>query len=310
MSSWLELRRLRYFVAMQRYGSLSEASRRLNVAQPALTHHLRQMEAALGTQLLTRRRHGVELTPAGAVLYAEAVKVLAAADAAEANLRSYLAQADGDGHPVRIGIIPTLSGSIATGMLSSLAGTLPKLRLHMQELYARESRALMDAGKLDFSITLLADDSDGDLLVNEELWYVCSPTMARAPHGAVAISELARLPLILPTRDVSLLRSYVESVADQHHIPLDVVLEIDGVMPRKEAAVAGLGGTILPLITIQQELASGTLVAHNLSPRLIRPVVLKHRRGVAPALTERIRQVARAVLLGTGSYNELPGDAH
>ena len=64
----MELRHLRYFVAVAEAGSLTEAAQqRLHTSQPSLSRQIRDLESELGAQLLTRRARGIELTPAGRV---------------------------------------------------------------------------------------------------------------------------------------------------------------------------------------------------------------------------------------------------
>ena len=63
--AWLDLRRLTYFHAIVEAGSISEASRRLNVPQPALSYHLKELEADFGAPLLSRSAKGVTLTEGG-----------------------------------------------------------------------------------------------------------------------------------------------------------------------------------------------------------------------------------------------------
>ncbi|MDI5890316.1 LysR family transcriptional regulator [Halomonas sp. LR5S20] len=72
----MEFRQLRYFIAVAETGSISAASRQVNVAQPALTRQVRLLEEDLGTRLLERHARGVSLTVAGQALYDEAVQLL------------------------------------------------------------------------------------------------------------------------------------------------------------------------------------------------------------------------------------------
>ena len=65
---FLDLRRLRYFAAVTRLGSLSAAARELNLAQPALTHHVAEIERDLGAPVLVRHRSGVRPTKLGEML--------------------------------------------------------------------------------------------------------------------------------------------------------------------------------------------------------------------------------------------------
>jgi DNA-binding transcriptional LysR family regulator len=72
----VEIRQLRYFVAMAETGSLMKASERLHVAQPALSVHLSNLEVELGTKLVIRSNRGIELTPDGIYLYERAINLI------------------------------------------------------------------------------------------------------------------------------------------------------------------------------------------------------------------------------------------
>jgi len=78
----MELRHLRYFVAVAEAGSLTVAARRLHTSQPSLSRQIRDLEDEVGAQLLTRRARGIELTPAGRVFLDHARLVLSQAAAA------------------------------------------------------------------------------------------------------------------------------------------------------------------------------------------------------------------------------------
>lgn len=300
MSSWLELRRLRYFVAIHQHGSLSEASRRLNIAQPALTHHLREIEKDLGTAVFVRRRRGVELTDAGRLLLEQARKVLGAAEEAQEAIDRYLSQRQAEGRTIRLAVIPTLSGLLTTRMLAAAAHALPGCRLHIQELYARESRALVEAGELDFSITLPSSNRENDILAYEELYYVYSPASAVEPTEPITMKDVAAQPLILPSSKASLLREYLDTICASRMVELKVVLEIDGVLPRKESVVAGLGSTILPMAAISNEVASGSLIARPVTPPLVRPIILDQRKGMEPRVASQMRAIVAGILFETG----------
>jgi DNA-binding transcriptional LysR family regulator len=85
----LDLRRLRYFVAVAAERNFTRAAERLHVAQPALSRSIRQLEAELGVELLRRTTHTFELTDAGAYLVTHGRALLEQADALERTLRSF-----------------------------------------------------------------------------------------------------------------------------------------------------------------------------------------------------------------------------
>ena len=78
----MDLRQLRYFIAILEQGSFSKASQYLHVAQPALSHHVRQMEDDLGVELMVRGPRGVTPTQAGERLLHHARLIMRQVDAA------------------------------------------------------------------------------------------------------------------------------------------------------------------------------------------------------------------------------------
>src|SRR5512137_2135952 len=98
----MELRQLRYFVAIAEEQGFHKAARRLHVAQPALTACVKQLEAELGHRLLDRTRHRFSITAAGRELLQEARRMIEAERTARESVR---AAAAGRGGTLRLGII-------------------------------------------------------------------------------------------------------------------------------------------------------------------------------------------------------------
>jgi hypothetical protein len=118
----LELRHLRYFVAVADAGTFTHAAERMFIAQPTLSQQIRRLEQMVGTPLLQRRREGVRLTEAGAVLLEESRSVLSLVDHGVSQTR----QAAGLGRPrLRVVIPPGLPEALAiaaaTGLRSAAA---------------------------------------------------------------------------------------------------------------------------------------------------------------------------------------------
>src|ERR1700692_3979406 len=102
----MELRHLRYFVAVAEEGHVTRAAERLGIQQPPLSQQIRALEAELQVQLFRRKPRGVELTQAGQVLFAEAQSLLQQVDHAVAAVRR-----TGQGEAGRIGLGFTSSAS-------------------------------------------------------------------------------------------------------------------------------------------------------------------------------------------------------
>ena len=116
----VELRHLRYFVAVADAGTFTLAAERMFIAQPTLSQQIRRLEEMVGTPLLQRRREGVRLTTAGTVLLEESRAVLRQLDHGMSRTR----QAAGLGRPrLRVAIPPGLPEALAVATASRLRGT-------------------------------------------------------------------------------------------------------------------------------------------------------------------------------------------
>ena len=107
----MELRHLRYFLAVADCGSVAEAARRLHIVQPALSRQIRDLEEELGSDLFHRNAKGVQLTTAGAQFAIDAKRVLDDVDAA---CERFVRIARGQSGALRIGLAPNYSWHPAT----------------------------------------------------------------------------------------------------------------------------------------------------------------------------------------------------
>ena len=118
----MELRQLRYFVAVAQELSFTKAAAKLHVAQPALSRQIRQLEDELGVRLLERNRRGTHLTDAGRVFFAEACALLEQSARAMTTAR----QANcGDSGRLNIGYVWGLFHSFAPAAISRFRQVLP-----------------------------------------------------------------------------------------------------------------------------------------------------------------------------------------
>jgi DNA-binding transcriptional LysR family regulator len=205
----LELRHLRYFVAVADAGTFTRAAERLFVAQPTLSQQIRRLEQIVGTPLLYRRRDGVRLTAAGTVLLAAARDVLAAAGHAVAQAR----QAAGLGQPrLRFVLPPDLPECLAvqvTSRLRSGAGAagvaLAWLETALDAEFApiRQRRADAGLGWLTASPDTLPSPLEAITQgqFEPEVWIPSSHPAAR--RGMIGLDELAGLEVIHGPRRAS-----------------------------------------------------------------------------------------------------------
>src|SRR4051812_36476091 len=145
----MELRHLRYFVAVAEELHFRRAAERLHIAQPAVSEQIRNLERELGVQLLERTQRSVSLTPAGAVLLGEARRVLRLADDARHATRQ--AQA-GVFARVRVARPPDVLPAAVPQALRRFAAGYPDVEVCVEQLDPRAAIEAIRADLLDVAI--------------------------------------------------------------------------------------------------------------------------------------------------------------
>lgn len=268
----MELRQLRYFLGVCEAGSFLRASTRLHVAQPALGQQMSALEDELGVRLLLRSSKGVALTPAGHTFLEHARLVLADVERASQAMREAGAVPSGS---VAIGLPTTVSLGATLPILKACREQLPQVRLKIVEAYSGFLKEWLQSGRLDVAI-LFGDRPESGLnkqaLLEEQLVFVASAGASALPE-TLSLQDLARWPLVLPSSEHGLRRTIDEACAP-FGLQLDVVAEIDSLPSVKKATEAGIGGTILPLVSVSEEIAEGRLQALRIADeRMSRRVV-------------------------------------
>ena len=145
----MELRHLRYFVAVATEGSLTRAAERLHLTQPSLSRQIRQLERDIGAPLLERASTGTTLTPAGVALHSHAVVLLRLADATRETTH---AAARRTREVVDIGIPPGLSADWLIAELTALDESVPHAAVTLTEASSTEQLRMVRAGRLDLGL--------------------------------------------------------------------------------------------------------------------------------------------------------------
>jgi LysR family hca operon transcriptional activator len=142
----MELRHLRYFVAVAEELNFTRAAARLHTSQPSLSQQIRQLEAAVGVALLERSRHHVALTSAGRIFLREAKDILGRIEHAGRLARQ---ASDGRAGNLSIGTFPAADVRILPALRPLIARRLPHLRMVLHSKYAVEPMTGLLRGTLD-----------------------------------------------------------------------------------------------------------------------------------------------------------------
>ncbi|GAB3572848.1 LysR family transcriptional regulator [Amycolatopsis endophytica] len=145
----MELRHLRYFVAVATEGSLTRAAERLHLTQPSLSRQIRQLERDVGAALLERTSTGAKLTPAGIALHSHAVLLLRLADATRETTHAAARQTR---EVVDIGIPPGLSADWLLDALADLDSAVPHAAVTLTEASSTDQLTMVREGRLDLGL--------------------------------------------------------------------------------------------------------------------------------------------------------------
>jgi len=188
-----EFRWLRSFLAVAEEQHFSRAARRLNLAQPALTAHIQQLEAALGSTLFERTNRMGGLTPAGRALLPEAEAIVNRAEALQRKVREV---AHGESGLLRLGVIPPAATTAAADSLRRLTQELPGVELQVQQGYQDRLEHLLLDGDLDL---VLGRPPENKTLAHRRLFVEQQGVLMRADD------ELAKAEIV-PLRELGGLR--------------------------------------------------------------------------------------------------------
>jgi DNA-binding transcriptional LysR family regulator len=198
----MELRHLKYFVAVAEELNFSRASERLNIAQPPLSQQIRRLEADLGVALFTRTRRHVDLTDTGRAILDEARRTLAQAQRI-VNLARRAAQ--GEAGALRLGFSSSALYTMLPAILRAFRARAPEVVLSLLERSSEEQVELLSAGAIDAGFVRLPIESPAPSLtlrtvVREPLLVAMAREHRLAGHRTVALRALAREPFIMVAR--------------------------------------------------------------------------------------------------------------
>lgn len=273
----MEIRQLRYFVAIADFGSFTKAAERVYVAQSALSHQLAQLEEELGVRLFSRSRRGVELTEAGQRFLPHAVSILRQVGEAVASARHRSEAVSGK---VVFGIPHSASNALALALLREVHRQHPGIEMELTEELTGNLLRQLRAGQIQLAV--LFDDGHLDGLsvtpvLSEQLCLIEPATAALPARGSRSLSLKQALaePLILPAQPHGV-RPIIERAAEAAGLPPpQVYADISSISILRTTLLAGLGRTLLPVMPLQAEIAAGQLRATPVSsPRLERVLAL------------------------------------
>jgi LysR family hca operon transcriptional activator len=243
----VELRHLRYFVAVAEEGSLTVAAeRRLHTSQPSLSRQIRDLEYQVGAELLTRSVHGVELTAAGRAFLDHARLALAQVDAAgEAARRA----AEPAKKTFALGFLTGQEMDWLPPAMHILRDELPNIEVTVSSQYSPDLADALMRGKLDLAF-LRPEPNAADLtfvpVTHEALVFIMPSDHRLASRSAVSVQEIAGETFISVSNTAPVLRAVIQDYLKRSGIDKTPAHEVDNLAMAMSLVASTRGVALLP----------------------------------------------------------------
>jgi DNA-binding transcriptional LysR family regulator len=259
----MEIRHLRYFIAVTELRNFTRAAEACFVAQSALSQQIGRLEHELGTPLFVRGKRGAELTPAGELLLPHARRLVSEEAWARAEMRSYLGLEKGR---LNIGLIQTSASAVdVVAVVAEFYRSHPGIELHIvnqasAQMVEGVGRGLLDLALVGIGPDELPDGLESRQLAVDPLVAVLSAPLADGLAGPVSVADvLARGPLIQFAPGTGI-RRHVDAAVRRAGLDTSSSFELTQAADLLLFAVLGLGVTIVPralTVTSAAQLAAG-----------------------------------------------------
>jgi LysR family transcriptional regulator, benzoate and cis,cis-muconate-responsive activator of ben and cat genes len=249
VSLYMELRHLRYFVAVAEELNVRRAAQRLHVSQPPLSRQIHDLEDELGARLFDRRKQRLALTPAGEAFLKEAKQILSHAQRA-----AQLAKATsrGEAGQLSVAILPPIGGMFLPPAIRAFRERYPLVDLNVLELSPQaQVAALMDRridlGFVPLPVVQRVPDLEFEPVREVEMMAVLPPGHRLSKRRRLTLQKLAHEPFVLLNRSsAALLHDWILNQCREAGFEAQVIKLADSPLSILELVSAGFGVSLLP----------------------------------------------------------------
>lgn len=304
----MDVRQLRYFAQIVELGSFGKASAILRIAQPALSHQVRNLEEELGVQLLIRHTSGVVPTEAGKTLYGHAKTILTQMNIAK---HATIDHAEDVAGTVHLGLLPSQCETFGVDIIRTMQEHHPQVGVVLVEGLSAYLQDWLFAGTIDLAI--LYEPATTKLvsthkLYEEDLLLFGPADDEDLPDRVDDLQMLHGLSFVMPPLPNGLTKMLAKTLGDAG-VPLEIAYQVNTTSAILQLVASGLGYTVLPYLAARSSLQAGKLKAWRLpGAPMFRTVVIAwmNERPFTRALQETKRTIEDIVRgLDAGDMNAL-----
>lgn len=272
----LNLDQVQTLVAIADLGTFAAAAQALHLSPPAISLHIKELEARMNTALLLRGRRQAVLTAAGELLVAHGRKLLESSDEL---IDLVQRRASGREGLVKVGVSAGVSTRLLPMMLEQLSSGSPGVEVKLEAVGSADAMQRLRAGSLDVAIVASPQPSSAEIVLTpwrNDPMVVLLPAAWKAPKR-VTPDWLAdkRWASFAPATQMHGLIAGWFGQAGHHPRPF-LTLSYPGAL--KSLAAASQSAVILPLEEVEDQLQLPGVQVRHLWPRLMRPMAVAHRR--------------------------------
>lgn len=297
----MDVKKLRYFVTVASERSFTAAAARLNMSQPPLSRRIQELEEQFGAQLFNRDSRPLTLTPAGRLLYEQALQVLQRVDEMAGTMKRFV---QAERPRFVLGLIPSGFHDRLPEVIRRYQQLAPDIDFVLSEMSSLEQVLALKEGRIDAGLGRMRVEDAGiqrEVLREEEVLAAMPPDDKPGRAGdPVSLEEVARHRVILYPRDPR--PSYADSILSifrDFGIQIERPIEVREVQTALIMVAAGMGACLIPASA--RRLVHPEVVCRPIRPAITSPVVLSHRpHDASPQLAIFIRTLTE--LYGEWGY--------
>src|SRR5437867_3771676 len=247
----VEIRHLRYFLAVAGAGSFSRAADRLGISQPSVSQQMRDLEAALRVALFQRRGKRILLTSAGLIFQQHAHAILRQIENFLEELNAEPGQMRGALH---VGVVPILNLALMPQLLGMFAFGHPGISLNVEEISSTEIETALEEGRMDVGLGFLTRHSPNlryERLCMDEFALIVAQNHPWAKRRVVHFSQLHQQRLLqLP--DTFVMRRMTDEICRKHQVRPHMVAEINAIETLLRSLAPLQAATLMPKIALRE----------------------------------------------------------
>lgn len=268
---------IRTFISVAQTGSFRVSAEKNHITQPAVSQHIRALEQKLNCVLFERTSKKIQLTPAGEIFFNYALQILELYDKAKSAISDHHTTYSGE---IRIASIYTMGLYMLKPIMQHLLKKYPNIVVHVEYVHHEEIYELVKNGKADFGLVAFPKKStgcDSKIFTHENLVVVQSSKNKLLKKKNLKLKDLSGVKFVgLGTTPSGIAIAHYLASKD---VDVNIVKEDNNIEIVKNAVDVGMGISVLPKTTIQQELKNKTFQILDVTDfKLQRPLAIVHSK--------------------------------